>query len=227
MPGEQEKLLIWGAGGHAAVVADIVRQNGTHESAGFVDDIAGGGRVRTFLGVRVIRDRKELARLLRAGVREMIIAVGDCGARLELAGVARKMGFRLGVAVHPRATVAPTARVGAGSVVAAGAVICPGVVVGRNVVINTCASIDHDCMVEDGAHICPGVHLAGSVTVGRGAWVGIGAVAIEGVRIGKASMIGAGGVVVGNVADRTLACGVPARAVRLLGKGGRGAGERR
>ncbi len=219
MPAKQKKLIIWGAGGHASVVADIIRQGGTREIIGFVEDVTRGRRPRTFLNVRVIRDRNQLAGVLRAGAREMIIAIGDCEARLHLAGVARRMGFRLGLAIHPRATVAPTARIGAGSVVAAGAVICPGAVIGKNVIINTAASVDHDCVLEDGVHICPGVHLAGSVIVGRGAWVGIGATAIEGVRIGRAAVIGAGGVVVGDIPDRMLACGVPARVVRFLPEG--------
>jgi len=211
VPAKQKQLVIWGAGGHASVVADIIRQGGTREIVGFVDDVTRGRRARTFLDVRVIQDRNQLAAVLRAGAREMIIAIGDCEARLQLAGEARRMGFRLGLAIHPRATVAPTARIGAGSVIAAGAVICPGVVIGRNVIINTCASVDHDCVIKDGAHICPGAHLAGGVTVGRGTWVGIGATVIDGVRIGKGSFIAAGGVVVKDVPDCAMAKGVPAR----------------
>jgi acetyltransferase EpsM len=216
VPAKRKKLIIWGAGGHASVVADIVRQTGTHVIVGFVDDTSRRRRYRSLLGVRILGSRADLKGLLRAGVRQIVIAVGDCDARLKLAAIAQALGFRLCAVIHPRATVAQTASIGAGTVIAAGAVVNPGAMIGENVIVNTCASVDHDCVIEDGAHVCPGAHLAGNVTVGRGAWIGIGATVIEGVRVGRGAFIGAGGVVVEDVADKVLAAGVPARVVRKL-----------
>lgn len=208
--------MIWGAGGHAEVVADIIRQCGTHQIAAFVDDITPKLREDSFLGAPLLKNKADLEKLLGAGTRELIVAVGDGEMRLRLAGEARRLGFRLGVAIHPRATLAPTASLGAGSVLAAGAVVNPGAILGENVIINTSASVDHGCVLEDGVHICPGAHLAGKVTVGRGAWIGIGATVIERVRIGEWAFIGAGAVVVADIPARTLARGVPAKVARRL-----------
>jgi acetyltransferase EpsM len=56
------------------------------------------------------------------------------------------------------------------------------------------------------------VHLAGSVHVGEGAFLGIGSVVSPGVRIGRWTTLGAGAVAIRDLADGTVAVGVPARA---------------
>ncbi|MGK7932701.1 MAG: gamma carbonic anhydrase family protein [Microcystaceae cyanobacterium] len=55
-----------------------------------------------------------------------------------------------------------------------------------------------------------------SAHVERGSLIGIGAVILNGVRIGAGSMIGAGSIVTKNVPPRSLVVGVPARKVRDL-----------
>lgn len=207
-------LVIWGASGHALVVADIVRLGGQFEVVGFLDDLDPERRGRGFCGATVLGGYEELRELYGRGVRHVIVAVGDCGARMRLAASAKEWGFELGTAVHPCATIARDVQIGGGSVIAAGAVINPACVIGENVIINTCASVDHECVVEDGAHISPGARLAGRVTVGRGSWVGIGASVVDHVRIGAGTLIGAGAVVTVDIPDGVVAFGVPAKVRR-------------
>jgi carbonic anhydrase/acetyltransferase-like protein (isoleucine patch superfamily) len=52
------------------------------------------------------------------------------------------------------------------------------------------------------------------VAIGAGSWLGAGAVVLPGARIGRNVVIAAGSVVRGNVPDRCVAAGVPARVVR-------------
>jgi acetyltransferase-like isoleucine patch superfamily enzyme len=86
--------------------------------------------------------------------------------------------------------------------------------------VNTGATIDHDCIIGDYAHLAPGVHRAGSVQVGEGAFLGIGSVVIPGVKIGRWSTLGAGGVATRDLADGVVAVGVPARALGTIGPQG-------
>jgi acetyltransferase EpsM len=208
------KLLIWGASGHAKVVADIVRRAGIFDIVGYLDDIQPHPPEARFLGAPLYTSVTALAALRSQGVSRLILGIGKCSARLRLASVAREHGFALATAVHPCAVVAEEVRMGAGTVVAGGAVINPGTVLGENVIVNTGAVVDHDCVVEDGAHICPGTRLAGDVKVGRGAWVGIGATVIEKVRIGAGAFVGAGAVVIRDVPENVVVAGVPARVIR-------------
>lgn len=213
-----EPIVIWGAAGHALVVADIVRLRGAFDVVGFLDDLNPGAKGTELYGATVLGGQEQLDALLAGGVRDVILAFGDCEARLRLAEVVRSKGFRLATAVHPRAVVARDVALGDGTVVAAGAVVNPGAKVGRCVIVNTSASVDHHCDIHDGAHLCPGVHVGGWSTVGRAAWVGIGATVSDRVRIGEGAVVGAGSVVVRDVPARVVAFGVPARVVRSLEK---------
>jgi acetyltransferase EpsM len=227
MTAARPPLVIWGAAGHALVVADIVRLRGEYTIAGFLEDGAPAGR--ELAGARVLGGRERLADLRAQGVAHLIVGFGDCERRLEAAELARRAGFAFATAVHPRAIVAGDVSVGEGTVVAAGAVINPAARVGAHVIVNTSSSVDHECVIEDGAHVCPGAHLAAHVVVGRGAWVGVGAAVRDRVRIGAGAVIGAGAAVVSDIPDHMVAYGVPARVVRpvdsdLASAAGRGRG---
>jgi len=206
------KVVVWGASGHALVVADIVRLCGEYEIVGFLDDGNQARHGADFCGAPVLGGREQLDGLRDVGVDHVIVGCGDNRARLALAAIARAQGFRFATAVHPRATIAADVHVGAGSVVAAGAVINPEARIGEHVIINTCASVDHECMVQDGTHVGPGVRLGGGVTVERGAWLGIGAVVKDHVVIGAHAVIGAGAAVIADIPAHAVAYGVPATA---------------
>jgi UDP-N-acetylbacillosamine N-acetyltransferase len=213
-PARLEKVVIWGASGHALVVADIVRAAGQYELIGFLDDTASG---QMPLCEPVLGSGELLSQLRDRDVDLLVVAVGDCDARLTLADAAESAGFRLATAVHPRAHVAAGVQIGPGTVVAAGAIINPGAKLGQNVIINTGATVDHECVVDDGAHIGPGAHLGGRVRVGRAAWLGIGAIVTDRVTIGARANVGAGAVVLRDVPEAVVAYGVPAIVQRRRG----------
>lgn len=206
-------LLIWGASGHARVVADAVRLSGVATIVGFIDDLE-SRTGSTFEQSKIVGGRDALGSFVEKGVRAIHIAVGHCGARLTLAEVAISRGLSVHTVIHPSAVIAHDVALGRGTFVAAGVVVNAGSRVGQNVILNTSCSVDHDCTVEDGAHIGPGTRLGGAARVGRGAWLGIGSTVSNGVRIGEGSILGAGGVAVRDVADGHVAFGVPAKFVR-------------
>lgn len=210
------KLVIWGAGGHARVVADIVQLAGEFEIIAFLEEHSAERHGTHLFGAPIVGGRESLPGLRQDGVTHAFIAIGDCAVRLRLAAIAQEQGFRLALALHPRAIIARDVIMGNGSVVMAGAIVNPGARIGENVIVNTAATVDHDGDIGAGAHIAPGVHLAGDVTVGAGAYLGIGSVVREGIHIGTGAMVGAGSVVVSDIPDRVLAYGVPARVIGTL-----------
>jgi len=64
-------------------------------------------------------------------------------------------------------------------------------------------------------------HFDEPITVEDGVWIGAGAIILQGVRIGKCSVVGAGAVVTSDVPPHVLVAGVPARVVRQLKVDGR------
>jgi acetyltransferase-like isoleucine patch superfamily enzyme len=54
------------------------------------------------------------------------------------------------------------------------------------------------------------------VVIEDDAWIGMNAVILPGVRVGKASIVGTGSVVTKDVPDYTVVGGIPARVLRQL-----------
>lgn len=197
-------IYILGAGGHAKVVLSAFRAVGQEVQGLFDDDPQKQGI--SVLGVPVL-DSIEKARNLPPS--SGVIALGDNRLRAKLAEEFSQWEWI--VVVHPRAYVDPSASIGPGTVVLAGAVVQAGARLGAHVIVNTGATIDHDCVVGDFVHLAPGVNLGGGVWVEEGALVGIGAAVIPGIRIGAWSTVGAGAVVIRDVAPGSTVVGVPAR----------------
>lgn len=205
-------VIVYGSGGHAKVVVDILQLMGIEIAAVLDDDPdkAGG----TFVELPVYLPQDYLKPSRRKKVRQAIVAIGDNRTRQERAALLTGLGYQLVTAVHPHAVIAATAVLGAGTVAMAGVIVNSGARVGENVILNTGCTVDHDCRVGHGAHVSPGVHLGGNVTIGDRAHVGIGACVLPGVCIGPDAIIGGGAAVIHDVLPGVTAVGVPARMIR-------------
>ena len=64
-----------------------------------------------------------------------------------------------------------------------------------------------------------GIRSAGDIVLEDDVWLGIGVKVLEGVRVGRGAVIGAGAVVTKDIPPFAIAVGVPARVIRMRGKG--------
>lgn len=206
-------VFVYGAGGPAKVVAEILRLN-ERQVVGFIDGVNASRKNTDFYGAKVLGGDEVLEDLLRSGVKNVVVGFGDNRLRVKTAHQLAEMGFRLLTALHPNAVCAADVTIGDGTVVASGAVVGPSSRIGRNAIINTQASIDHDCVVCDGSHVGPGAIVTGVVEVGECASIGAGAVIADHKKIGPDAIVGAGAVVVKDVPEAVVVMGVPARVAR-------------
>ena len=201
-------MYLYGAGGHAKVVADVLTCRGVR-IAGVFDDNPPAAKLR-------IMEVRDGIQLLGSGFPKldapMIITVGHNGRRAELAAT---LGATYGTAIHPSAIIAESVSIGAGSMILHGAVLQADARIGRHVLINTAASIDHDNVLGDFVHISPHATLCGHVEVGEGTHVGAGAVVIQQIKIGRWCTIGAGAVILRDVPDFTTVVGNPGRVIKI------------
>ena len=199
----QPRLVILGAGGHAAVVAESAARAGwsvigvAAADGGELGDPDGAGADR-------------IAALVAAGAK-LHAAVGAADVRARWMKRFGEAAFA--TIVDPAAHVSPSASVAAGCSIGAGAVVNARAVLRAGTIVNTRAVVEHDCTVGPFAHIAPGAILCGSVRVDEGAQVSAGAVVIPAKSVGARSMVGAGAVVVRDVPEGATAVGVPARTI--------------
>ena len=138
------------------------------------------------------------------------IGIGDNFVRNEKFQQAKACGLELMNVIHPNAHISRFVELGVGVTILAGAIVNPGTVIEDNVCVNTAASIDHDNYLETSCHIFPNATLTGGVRVGRFAYIGSGAVVAPNLVVNQYSQVGAGAVVLKDVAEGALVAGVPA-----------------
>ena len=169
------RLLIWGAGQHGRVVAELAALCG-HEVAGFVDRSPASAGVLSEDEAR----RSLGAGRIPFGAEGLVLALGDNAVRLALTEEWREV--LVAPLIHPASWVSPSAALGAGTVVLPGAVIQSSARVGRSVIVHVGAIVDHDAVIEDGAYLAPGSIVCGAGAVRRGAWLGPGKVVAKSER---------------------------------------------
>jgi acetyltransferase-like isoleucine patch superfamily enzyme len=89
-----------------------------------------------------------------------------------------------------------------------GITIGDGSLIGHNVVL---ATLNHDLDPSTRKSMTPA-----PIRIGKNVWIGSNSTVLPGVTIGDGAVIAAGAVVTGDVPERTLAGGVPARIIRKL-----------
>jgi acetyltransferase EpsM len=200
-------VFVYGAGGHAQVVIDVLLDQGFRVVGMFNDHPENQHRASRDVAPGIRRTGRAAFGALDHAV---VLCVGNNAERAELD---RLLDTAYATCVHSSATIASTVRIGVGTVVLHRAIVQPNTTIGRHVLVNTGASIDHDNDIGDFAHISPNVTLCGHVTVGEGSHVGAGAVVIPKITIGRWCTVGAGSVVLRDVPDHTTVVGNPARVV--------------
>jgi sugar O-acyltransferase (sialic acid O-acetyltransferase NeuD family) len=213
------ELVIFGAGGHAREVAQLVTDinlahPGRWKLLGFLAHANATARNAKPLPAPLLGDGTWL--LAHPGV-QLVIAVGDSAARHLIVQDMRVMAPKLQFAtlVHPRAWLAERVTLGQGTVVFAGALVNVDASIGTHASLNLGCTVSHDCVLGNFTNLGPGAHLAGGITVGEGVEIGTGASLRPRVRVGAGVTIGAGAVVVSDLPAHCTAIGVPARSIAV------------
>lgn len=214
-PGEMQNIVIFGASGHGSVVLDCIRKEGKYKVAGYIDSFQKRGRKHN--GYPILGNEYDLPYLIETyKLHGGLVAIGDNWIRKMM--VERIVNivphFNFISVIHPTTTIGMNVEIGRGSVVMPGVIINANSVIGNHCIINTNSSLDHDGFLCDFSSLAPRTCVGGNFILGTGSAICLGTNVIEGISIGKHTLVGAGSLVVGNFDSYVLAYGSPAKKIR-------------
>ena len=175
----EKSYVIYGAGGHAKVIVDLVLEHGGKVECVFDDNVVEENA--TFMGIQILKYSPEVYKESR-----LIIAIGDNEARKSLT---HKLKHNFATLIHPKASVSEFALIGKGTVVLANAVIQAEVSIGDHSIINIGACVDHEVSISDFVHIGPMAYVGGAAVIKNGAKIDPGVIVLRNTEVAENSHI--------------------------------------
>lgn len=207
----KKEILIFGAGGHASKLVEIIEANHQFKIAGYISTEEKGTIINNY---PVIGDIIDYNKNVDLKAKYYHIAIGENSVRYQIYQTIRSDKSRLVKLISSNAVVSPEAYVGNGTAVIHNAVIWNNVKIGVCGIIDTGAIIEHDTIIGDFVNISPGAVICGSSKIGDEAIIGAGATVIEKVSIGKNTLVGAGSVVINDIEPNVVVVGNSARVIK-------------
>ena len=207
-------IVIIGAGGFGREVAwlieDINKKNMEWNLVGFVDDnkTIQGTEVN---GYRVVGDID----WLKDQELFVVNAIGDPIIKKKVMDRLDGSKNQYPVLIHPSVIYSESVNFGEGSIICAGNIITVNIEIGKHVIINLDCTIGHDANIGDYSTVLPSVNISGFVKTEECVSVGTGSAIIQGVNIGRNTVIGAGAVVVKDLPANCTAVGSPAKPIKF------------
>ena len=194
-------ILVLGAGGHAAVIVDMLQQLHCNIVGLVEKDPTGSHSV--FEGLtRYLSDED----ILTFDKDSVILANGigslpGQNARFEIHKKFKSLGYSFMTLVSPLAVISAHAVLSEGVQVLPGAIINANSKIGEGTIINSGAIVEHDCNIGRYNHVAPGAVLCGNVKTGSYCHIGSHATVIQGVQVVEECVIGAGAVLTKSITE--------------------------
>lgn len=197
-------IIIYGCGGHARSIINVLYETESGEKILLVDDNAAPDE--EILGCQTVRNYA-----LKAD-DHYIIALGDNRKRSLLYDslTVTQPGHCTSV-ISAAARIGVLAVIGNGTFVAPNAYIGPQAIIGNDTIINTGSIVEHEVQIGNHSHIAPHTTICGRAQIGNHVFCGAGSVIIDGIHVCDDVVIGAGAVVKEDIIYPGTYVGVPAR----------------
>ena len=109
------------------------------------------------------------------------------------------------------AYINPKAKIGVGSFIFPFAVVGAEVIIGDHAIISSHTTLGHDTIIGNYAQVAPGVQVAGDAIIEDEVMLGIGSIVCPKVSVGTGATLAAGAVAVKDIASGITVYGPPAR----------------
>lgn len=199
-------LVMLGAGGHAAVLAEILLEQKQSLIAVVAPESIPANS--PLAGLKHIASDEQLLNTYSSEEVDLVNGLGSIpgnNQRWKLFEFFSAKGYRFASVISLKANLSSYLELAEGVQIMMGAQVQTNASIGKNSIINTGAIVEHDCKIGAHNHLAPGVTLSGGVMTASQVHIGTGASVIQNIQIGEQAVIGAGTTVVKNVpAQQTI-----------------------
>jgi len=212
---KKKNIIGYGAGGHAGVLIDILKDNKEFKIIGLIDKI----NKKKVHGFKILGNDNELGNIIKKGIKNVffgIAGIKNVKRNIKLYNKLESLGFNIVNIIHKSSIISKTTKMGKSIKIFPGVKVNSNVKIGKNVLLNTGCIIEHDCVIGDHAQIGPGAYLGGGAKIKKGSFIGLGARINQQLIIEENSIVGSGSVVTKNVKKNSIVAGVPARNIKKV-----------
>ncbi|HBG87689.1 MAG TPA: acetyltransferase [Marinilabiliaceae bacterium] len=207
-------IILVGGGGHCKAVIEVAESCGAQIS-GILDASLDSGQ--QILGYPVLGDDELMSSLVHDHC--FLVTVGqikNADARKLLHKKIKDVKGCLATLVASSAIVSKYATIGEGSVIMHHALVNADAKVGMGCIINSFANIEHDVILGDYCHVSTGAIINGNCFIQNETFIGSQAVIANGLTITSNSIISAGAFVRGNIEQKGIYGGNPAKLLKKV-----------
>lgn len=186
---KKTNLILFGAGGHAKSVIEVIESTKKYRILFLVDNYEG------FLGrYKVVREKKDI-NYYKKFTNKAHISIGHIkktNPRIKIYKKLKENNFILPKIISSSAHVSKNSTIGEGSIIMNHALVNSGAKIGNNCIINSKSLVEHDSVIGDNCHLSTGSIINGNCKIDVNSFIGSNTVLIQNIKIKKNSFIGAG-----------------------------------
>lgn len=208
-------IVIVGAGGFGREVHWLIKQiNREKEEWNFLGYIDDNVEVETEInGKKVLGNLDYL--LNQKENLSVAIAIGNAKVRKQLVEkLSENQSLEYPNLIAPDVLIDETVQLGKGNIILNGNILTVNINLQDFNVMETGSTIGHDVKIASYVTIYLGVKIAGNVKIADGCELGANSCMIQGLNIGRETIIGAGAVVIRNIEGKCTVVGNPARVIK-------------
>lgn len=215
-------IVIVGAGGFGREVQWLLERMNTCEKTwnlrGYIDDGVAAGIMID--GLPVLGDVEYLKQIEEP--LAVVCAVGASKTRKKIIErIIDNKNLDFPNVIDPSVQRSERICMGKGNIICAGNLLTVDITLGDFNIINLDCTVGHDAVLHSYVTVYPSVNISGCVEVGDETELGTGSHIIQGRRIGRNTVVGAGAVVIRDIPSDCTAVGNPAKPIKFSGGGDR------